>query len=91
MKTKERETGIEPATSSLGSWHSTAELLPLNQAFTVVMPENYILPLSVSRSTDRNFDPIVYAHQMEVSIGQWVTDLELIAKASDSDEWINRI
>ena len=25
----ERETGIEPATSSLGSWHSTAELLPL--------------------------------------------------------------
>ena len=27
--TKERETGIEPATSSLGSWHSTTELLPL--------------------------------------------------------------
>jgi hypothetical protein len=30
---KERETGIEPATSSLGSWHSTAELLPLNGRF----------------------------------------------------------
>jgi hypothetical protein len=27
----ERETGIEPATSSLGSWRSTAELLPLIQ------------------------------------------------------------
>ena len=26
----ERETGLEPATSSLGSWHSTAELLPLS-------------------------------------------------------------
>ncbi len=26
---KEREMGIEPTTSSLGSWHSTAELLPL--------------------------------------------------------------
>jgi hypothetical protein len=25
----ERETGFEPATSSLGSWHSTPELLPL--------------------------------------------------------------
>jgi hypothetical protein len=25
----ERETGIEPATFSLGSWHSTTELLPL--------------------------------------------------------------
>src|ERR1700678_2916460 len=29
-KELERETGIEPATSSLGSWRSTAELLPLN-------------------------------------------------------------
>ena len=28
----ERETGIEPATSSLGSWRSTAELLPLRTA-----------------------------------------------------------
>src|ERR1700720_3650742 len=26
----ERETGLEPVTSSLGSWHSTTELLPLN-------------------------------------------------------------
>jgi hypothetical protein len=25
----ERETGVEPATSSLGSWRSTTELLPL--------------------------------------------------------------
>ena len=29
----ERETGVEPATSSLGSWHSTTELLPLNGFF----------------------------------------------------------
>jgi hypothetical protein len=27
----ERETGIEPVTSSLGSWRSTAELLPLRR------------------------------------------------------------
>ena len=29
LETMERETGLEPATSSLGSWHSTTELLPL--------------------------------------------------------------
>jgi hypothetical protein len=29
MEKLERETGVEPATSSLGSWHSTTELLPL--------------------------------------------------------------
>ena len=31
----ERETGLEPATSSLGSWHSTTELLPLFSHFQV--------------------------------------------------------
>ncbi len=29
----ERETGVEPATSSLGSWHSTTELLPRSCVF----------------------------------------------------------
>jgi hypothetical protein len=32
----ERETGIEPATSSLGSWRSTAELLPLTGKYRKV-------------------------------------------------------
>ena len=27
--TEKRATGLEPATSSLGSWHSTTELRPL--------------------------------------------------------------
>jgi hypothetical protein len=37
------------------------------------------------------FTGIVYAHQLDVSIGQCVVELELIAKASDSDDWINRM
>ena len=39
IETEERETGIEPATSSLGSWHSTAELLPLtDEAYNTYSP-----------------------------------------------------
>ena len=34
----ERETGIEPATSSLGSWRSTAELLPLSRKTKLSLP-----------------------------------------------------
>lgn len=34
----ERETGIEPVTSSLGSWRSTAELLPLRRDRIRVSP-----------------------------------------------------
>jgi hypothetical protein len=33
------------------------------------------------------FCGIIFAHQMQVSIGQCVRDLEIIAKATDPDEW----
>jgi hypothetical protein len=37
------------------------------------------------------FTGIVYAHQLDVSIGQCVIDLELIVKPTDSGDWINRL
>jgi predicted nuclease of predicted toxin-antitoxin system len=37
------------------------------------------------------FAGIIYAHQMQVTIGQCVENLELIAKISTMDEWIDRI
>jgi predicted nuclease of predicted toxin-antitoxin system len=39
----------------------------------------------------QNFAGIIYAHQLNVSIGECVLDLELVANASDPDEWIARI
>jgi hypothetical protein len=38
-----------------------------------------------------SFVGIVYAHQLSVSVGQCVVDLELVTKASDPDEWISRL
>ena len=43
----ERETGLEPATSSLGSWHSTTELLPHSSDFYDLEPLSYLLILSI--------------------------------------------
>jgi len=37
------------------------------------------------------FSGILYAHQREVSIGQCVNDLEIIAKGSEPEEWIGRV
>ena len=37
------------------------------------------------------FAGVIYAHQLRVSIGECVADLELIAKVSEQDEWINRV
>ncbi len=38
-----------------------------------------------------HFGGIVYAPQLAVTIGQCVRDLELIARASQPEEWMNRV
>jgi len=35
------------------------------------------------------FAGVVYAHQLRVSIGRCIQDLELIGKATDPSDWIN--
>ena len=37
------------------------------------------------------FSGLVYAHQLRITIGQMVEDLELIARATSADEWWSRI
>ena len=43
------------------------------------------------REKRTDFSGLVYAHQLRVSIGQMVEDLELIAKATSPEEWRGRI
>ena len=38
-----------------------------------------------------DFSGVVYAHQLRITIGQMVEDLELIATATSPDEWRGRI
>ena len=37
------------------------------------------------------FSGIIYAHQLRITIGRMVEDLELIATATTNEEWIGRI
>lgn len=37
------------------------------------------------------FNGVIYAHQLHVTIGQSVANLELVAKAGRQAEWINRV
>jgi len=41
------------------------------------------------QETGKRFAGLVYAHQLNVTIGECVTDLELIAGATSMDEWVN--
>ena len=37
------------------------------------------------------FAGVIYAHQLNVTVGQCIDDLELIAKATEPDEWQGRL
>jgi hypothetical protein len=37
------------------------------------------------------FAGLIFGHQLRGTIGQFVKDLELIARASEPDEWLNTI
>jgi len=37
------------------------------------------------------FAGVVYAHQLRVNIGRCIADLELIAKATEPEDWLNRL
>jgi hypothetical protein len=39
----------------------------------------------------RHFSGLIFAHQRYVSFGEMISDLELIAKATDADYWENRV
>jgi hypothetical protein len=40
---------------------------------------------------EKQFSGLLFGHQLHGTIGQYVSDLELIAKASEPDEWLNRV
>jgi len=39
----------------------------------------------------KHFSGLIFGHQLGGTIGQFVKDLELIAKASEPDEWVNSV
>ncbi len=39
----------------------------------------------------RSFSGVIYAHQLRVSVGQAIRDLELLAKFTDPEDHVNRV
>jgi predicted nuclease of predicted toxin-antitoxin system len=37
------------------------------------------------------FAGVIYAHQLNVTVGQCIADLELIAQATEAEEWVNQV
>lgn len=43
------------------------------------------------QETGEGFAGVIYAHQLNVTVGQCIDDLELIAQATEPDEWANLV
>jgi hypothetical protein len=41
------------------------------------------------QQTGEHFAGVIYAHQLNITVGRSIDDLELIAKATDLEEWRN--
>jgi len=43
------------------------------------------------QQTGENFAGVIYAHQLNITVGRCTDDLELIAKATESGEWLKTV
>src|SRR5262245_2820563 len=53
--------------------------------------EDFIVEATRRNRSAKSFAGIIYAHQLRVTIGQCIHDLEIIAKACEPDELANRV
>ncbi|MDZ7957423.1 MAG: DUF5615 family PIN-like protein [Aulosira sp. DedQUE10] len=53
--------------------------------------EDFLIEANRRQTEDINFSGVIYAHQQSISIGNCVRDLEIIAKAVNFQEFVNRV
>ena len=58
---------------------------------TYSQDEDFLVVAHEHVASGRDFAGVVYAHQLRISIGEAVRDLELIAKVLDPDDMRNRV
>jgi len=91
-----RRRGVDVLTAhedGTDEWDDGALLARASEANYVLFTQDIrfrVLAEDWQRS-DRFFTGLIFGHQMHATIGQYVEDLEIIAKLSEPSEWINRV
>lgn len=91
-----RRRGIEVLTAFEDGWHTRPDEELLERACELqrVLFTQDIRFRALAEDWQRDNRPfagLVFGHQLRGTIGQYVADLELIAKASELTEWDNRV
>jgi len=53
--------------------------------------EDLLVETAKRQKSGRTFSGLVYAHQLRVTVGQCINDLELIGKISEPEDFLNRV
>jgi predicted nuclease of predicted toxin-antitoxin system len=53
--------------------------------------EDLLAEAARRQETGETFVGLVYAHQLNITVGSVIADLELIAEATDIEEWTNAV
>jgi hypothetical protein len=53
--------------------------------------EDLLREVNGRQQTGEEFTGVVYAHQLNITMGECIADLELIAGSSELHQWINRV
>jgi hypothetical protein len=61
------------------------------QAITDQLSRRQVDVLTDWQREGRAFSGLVFGHQLRGTIGRYVRDLELIAKASEPEEWLGHV
>lgn len=57
----------------------------------ITQDEDLLSEAEHRQRSEQSFAGLIYAHQLNIGIGEFIADLELIAHASEPAEWVNRV
>ena len=52
--------------------------------------DDLLIEAARRQETGERFAGVIYGHQLNVTVGQVIEDLELIAQATEPEEWVNQ-
>jgi hypothetical protein len=90
----ERQVDVLTAQADLTTRLNDSDLLDRAGELGLVVftrDDDFLVEAAVRQRNARDFNGVIYAHQLRVTIGQCVRDLELIAKCSEPSDLFNRV
>lgn len=84
LTAQEDNTTLLPDNQLLDRAHETGRVL-------FSQDRDFLLEAKSRVSQNRDFAGVIYAHQLEATVGQCVKDLEIVAKVADPKDLRNRV